>query len=502
MLDAGYQWVKDVVDSGKLTFSTLIGDNGNHYMYRVKFSYGHMVEIRDSLKTIPLRVEQIPPAFGLEDAKLKLDYKAKRERGHVLTEHEKAYVREDVVIVAKAMHIMLDEGMSKLTAGSNALKAYKDSIGGEKAFRKRFPVPDYDAEVRLAYKGGWTYANPRFQGKVLGPGWSFDVNSLYPYVMRTKLLPYGDPVPFYGEPEPDELRPLWVCAVEIDCKLKPNHVPCIQVKEGAYADRFKPTEYVEDTKGPIIRYITNVDYELIRSQYDVISITFMEGWRWKGSTELFADFIDHWTDVKIKASREGNAGMRFIAKRIMNSSYGKLGTNPVCAQMRPVKRGGRVYYERLEKESREPVYIPAAVFITAYARYHTITAAQANFDRFVYSDTDSVYLVGQYPPVGMKVDDYELGAWKNEHRFDRIKVLRAKTYVFEEGGKLYIHCAGLPERAYDLNAATEGREKPPEGYPERVTFDNFNIGASYWGKLYQHHVDGGIVLADGDFTIR
>ena len=49
-------------------------------------------------------------------------------------------------------------------------------------------------------------------------------------------------------------------------------------------------------------------------------------------------------------------------------------------------------------ETREPIYIPMASFITSYARLKTITTSQAiktysieNYgeDKYVYSDTDS-----------------------------------------------------------------------------------------------------------------
>ena len=163
---------------------------------------------------------------------------------------------------------------------------------------------------------------------------------------------------------------------------------------------------------------------------------------------------------------------------------------------------GRIRYVRLAEEEREPVYVPVAAFITAYARSYTIRAAQANYPRFMYADTDSIYLQGYEPPVGIEVDDVKLGAWKQEHKFQHFKALRAKTYVFEEVGELVIHCAGLPDRCHDWNPE-EGEELPSADdiYTE-VTFDNFEIGAEYWGKLYNHHTAGGSYFTTGAFKIR
>lgn len=158
----GWEWVEDTDESPVKTFDTLISDKGMHYCIHLNVSSKATVEVRDSLKVIPMPVASIPAAFGLPDSKLELDYHGKREPGHVLTPDEVAYIREDVVIVAKALRQMLGSGMDRLTAGSNAMKAYKESLGGSKRFRKIYPVPDYDAEVRAAYKGGFTFVNPRF----------------------------------------------------------------------------------------------------------------------------------------------------------------------------------------------------------------------------------------------------------------------------------------------------------------------------------------------------
>lgn len=505
ILDEGWEWVEDVRDTGPRTFSTLISDTGNHYCCKLRFSKGHVVEVRDSLKVIPLPVAKIPKAFGFdaEDAKLDIDYRAERPLGYEPTEHEWEYIREDVVIVARALAVMHGQGMRKMTAGSNALDAYKRSIGGGKRFRKVFPTPTNDEEIRLSYKGGFTAVSPRFAGVDVGRFTSYDVNSLYPSRMRYDLLPYGDARRFEGEYVRDPSYPLYVQAVTIDCTVKPDHIPCIQVKESGYADRFSPTEYVEDTGGPITRYVTNVDLALIFEQYDVHYIEYHHGWKYKGSRDLFASFIDDAMDEKVRAAQEGNEGMRYIAKLKMNSSYGKFGTNPVVCSCKPVKRDGRLWYERLEPEEREPVYIAAASFITAYARAYTIRAAQANYGRWVYADTDSIYLTGWEPPDGIEVDDYKLGAWKMEHRGERFKALRPKTYVFEEGGRLTVHCAGLPARCHRWEPRDEAEAAAvPAGVLTEVTFENFEIGARYWGKLYNVHADGGIVLEDRAFTIK
>ena len=181
LLDNGWTWVDSIEESVPRTFSTLISDKGMHYCIDIRFTWRHTVRILDSLKVIPMPVAKIPKAFGLPDSKLELDYEGPRECGHVLTEHEIEYITEDVIITAKAMRILLDEGETRMTAGSNALAAYKRTVGGNKGFRRIFPVPDYDEEVRRAYKGGFTYVNPRFPRDRCGMRNKFRCEQLVPF---------------------------------------------------------------------------------------------------------------------------------------------------------------------------------------------------------------------------------------------------------------------------------------------------------------------------------
>lgn len=372
--------------------------------------------------------------------------------------------------------------------------------------RVDFPPPDYDAYVRRAYKGGFTWVNPRYRGRVLGEGIVLDVNSLYPSIMagvRGELLPYGDPRWFVGEPPASERYPLWVAHVTLDCTLKPDHVPCIQVKEGAYADRFDPTEYIEDTNGRIERWVTSVDMALIRDQYDINYIEFHDGCLFRGSDRVARPFVENNMRVKAEARREGNEGRAFVAKRRMNSSYGKMGTNPVVRGKRPyLREDGSCGYADLEPEEREPIYIPYAVFVTAWGRDHTIRAAQHDFARFVYADTDSLHFVGTEVPAELDVDDVRLGAWALETHFTKAKFLRAKTYLEQVGdgpeAEVHVHCAGLPARCFDYDSDHD----VPEGFQGHVDFENFEIGTRYWGKLAQRHVPGGVVLEDSFFTVR
>ena len=463
-------------------FSTLISDKGQFYSIRIQFDNGSKVTIYDSLKILPFSVEQISKAFGLPMKKLEIDYKAAREVGHILTEQEIAYIKNDVVIVAEALSILFKQGLNKMTQGSNAMSDYKKVIGN-KEFTRHFPPPDYDADIRQAYRGGFTYLQPKYEDKDIDNGIVLDVNSLYPYVMHERLLPYGEGIFFEGEYKQDELYPLYVQMFRCNFELKENHIPTIQIKHSL---SFCPTEYLTSSNGEDVTLtLTSVDMELFKEHYNLYNVEYFSGWKFKGSTELFKPYIDKWYKIKQESTLNGNKPMRTLAKLMQNALYGKFALNPRVQSKIPYYEDNRVKYRYGEVEYRNPVYIPVGCFVTAWARDKTIRAAQNCYNRFVYADTDSLHLIGTDYPEELEIDPIKLGAWKHESTFTRARFIRQKSYIEEIDGVLNVTCAGLPSAGHKY-----------------VTWENFHAGAVYSGKLMPTHVPGGIVLKDVDFTIK
>lgn len=483
----GFAHVTDRNEITDNTFTTLITDKGVFYEIDVVFkklkTKLHHIVFRDSLKVLPMSVEQIAKGFALPMQKLTIDYSAPRPVGHKLTIEEQNYIRNDVTIVAEALKILHSQGLTKMTTASNALSDYK-SIIGKANFERWFPTPDYDSDVRQSYKGGFTYANPLYAEKEIGTGIVLDVNSLYPSVMYYKPLPYGEPKYFEGEYKPDRLYKLYVQILTCNFELKPGHIPTIQLK---HSFSFLPTEYITSSKGiDITLCLTSVDLELFFEHYNVFNVVYHCGWCFKSSTILFKDYIDKWYGVKEQATIDGNLPLRAIAKLMLNSLYGKFAVNPHVTNKIPfLKPDGSIGYALGDPDTRKPLYIPIGSFITAWARDTTIRAAQKIYPRFLYADTDSLHLIGTDTPENLDISPTRLGAWKLESTFTRAKFLRAKTYIEEINGNLKVTCAGLPESLHD-----------------QVTFDNFVKAANYHGKLKPNHVPGGIVLSETDFTIR
>lgn len=485
-------------DKGKVekSFNVVISDTGMWYEIQITHKIFNKRYIRttiyDSLKKIPLKVSQIAKAFKLEEAKGCIDYDMYRPVGYILTEEEKEYIKNDCVIVAKALFEQFSKGLDKMTIGSDALTNFKFEIGGKKAFKYLYPsLPlEVDNDFRKAYKGGFTMVNPIYQNKIVS-GISFDVNSLYPSVMYGNMgsLPYGLPKLYNGKYKYNERYPLYIQKLSCSFKLKPNMIPTIQLKGNL---SFIPTEYITDSKGIVDLTLTCVDLELLFKHYNVENVDYVGGYMFKATDNIFRGYIDYWADVKAKST----GGARQLAKLMLNSLYGKFATNPKKQNKIPKFKYGEITLELQDPTYDEPVYTALGAFITARARAYTITNSQALYEHWVYSDTDSMYLTGITEDEAKKYIDIhptKLGAWKLEHHFSKGKWLRPKTYIINSTeDNLSIACAGMPDNV-KADILALGEEQ---------AFKVFTYGASFSGKLVPKRVKGGVVLCKTDFTIK
>ncbi len=496
----GYEFIEDKKDKRSKTFTTLISDMGMFYTIEVYFSVkGKKVKkatFIDSLKIIPFSVSVIAKSFGLPISKLELDYNKPRELGHVLDDEEIDYIKNDVKIVAMALKVLFDEGLTNITSASNALKDYKKFYKQEK-FEKLFPCLPYeiDKDIRQAYKGGFTYLNDIYKEKDVGEGEVLDVNSLYPSVMRYELLPIGFPLPYEGKYEEDPDYPLYVQMITCSFEVKKNMIPTIQIK-GSY---FIENEYLKSSNGDIVCLVlSNIDLELFLEHYDVYDLEYIRGYKFQGSYGLFDKYIDKWTERKIKATKEGNKGQRALSKLMLNSLYGKfaMGKEMQCKYPYYDESDGMIHYKLSDVEMVDGLYLPIGIFITSYARNKTIRTSQAiksysiekyGKDMYCYSDTDSVHTLLPIEELTKfcEIDDVKLGAWKHESHFTKARFIRQKCYLEMIDDEVKITCAGMPQSCYKY-----------------VEWNDFKTGFTCPGKLIFKRVRGGVKLIETEFTIK
>lgn len=465
-------------------FTTLIDHMRNFYTITIG-ARRHNLTFIDSLKIIPSPIESFPKMFNLKTTKGEIDYNLYRPKGYDPTDAEWDYLYRDVHLLAQGMGYIIERGNTKITAAGNAYKDLHIKIGSN--WDRYFPRlnRELDAILRKAYKGGYCIVGPQAAGDV-GGGIVLDKNSMYPSHMAGSLMPYALPVYFTGRYSPDNHYPLYFQRFRCAFHVKHGKLPTLQLK-GTLG--FNPVEYVKCSNGEIIDLcLTSVDLEIFMEHYEPEGpIDWIDGWKFQASTEIFQEFVHGWYEIKERATLEGNAGMRTLAKLMLNASYGKYAKRGETFSMVPyLDENGVVRYKPGDLEELDLEYIPVGCFITAWSRRDIIGWGQKLYSRLLYIDTDSLHLLGEEIPEGMEIDPSKLGAWDKEYSFVRGRYIRAKTYLEElEDGELVVKCAGLPSAA-----------------KSQVTWENFHPGAVYTGKLQHQTVRGGVILKPIEFSIK
>ena len=561
LLENGYQEDRDL--SEEKTFSTIITGEGQWYQIKVRFENDYpktlkgqnrikngqivvnkrYITFEDSCKKVNGSIETLAKQFGLTVSKSTIDYCKYRPVGYKPSENEEYYGCIDVNILAQVMyHIIIEEKADKMTIGSDAMDFYKETTpnyqrknkyghGGDKlkeeCFREIFPCLDnsiwgydehnkaitYDDFSRRSYKGGWTYLKDNKVTQI-GDGLVYDVNSLYPSVMHECPLPYGMPIKFEGcyDDLPQATKNkynLYITKVTFMFEIKEKHLPCIQIKKSF---RFNENEYLTTSDDePVTLYLVSTDLELIKDHYNITNVIYQGGLAFKSSDIYFKDYINHWANIKEQATISGNKGQRQYSKYMQNNLYGKFATNPEHKSKHVRIEDDRLQYETVKEERDESIYTPVACFVTAWARNKTIRSAQANYDRFIYADTDSIHLSGLEQPKEneyFSIHQSKLGKWKCEMVFHKGKYLRQKTYMESP----YLKDGKVLENPYELDETCVKSNKPdikccglPDGEKGKgsVTYDNFNLGQVFKGsRKIPKNVKGGVVLHEHDFEIR
>lgn len=474
LLRNGWKWVPSAKYAGE--FDMLISDTGQWFCGTICYAHGKRIRLYDSLKKIPLPVRSIGAAYNLPISKSVMDY-GWRGITHQPSDAELEYVRLDTECVARALMIHLSEGLDRMTIAADSLAGIERTIPdwydklGIRYFREH---PEIDEYCRAAYFGGISYVNPEISEKTVGAGMVYDVNSLYPYVMRTYPYPVYHPVRIYGASDLDKC--LWIARFAVHAEHIPGALPTLRVN-GRWVDG----EYTG------VVTLTSVDFSLMLENY-VVDYKFLDGWKWRHSDDqLFRAFVDYWGDRKMRDV----GGKRQIDKLMLNSGYGKFGTNPVRSRksVRFNVADNCVEYPDMPEETGAYYNVAIAAFVTAYARRELCLGVNASTG-FCYCDTDSVHLAtidGIPPAFGGRVHPTELGAWKRESEFVQAKYLRQKTYIEERAdGTLEIRACGMTDTAKNM-----------------VTWENFRIGATYpKSKLVPLIRPGGADLVERDFTIH
>ena len=539
------------------TLKCSISSMGQWYTITIK-TEKNIIELRDSLKLLPFTLARIGKSFKLKHQKLEMEYDGFRFPGCEITEEEKAYIANDVLVLREALEFMFSEGHDKLTIGACCLSEFVKGYGKED-YDSIFPdiykipidesygSPNAGEYVKKSYRGGWCYVVKAKRNEIKTNGTTADVNSLYPSMMSSESgnrFPVGRPTFYSMKNASDTMKKWWLDKIMMCANtmqqyyfvrfrtrfyLKHGKLPFIQIKnsfrfcgtdsletsdyydkkEGRYYTQwYKPDETGKPvlTDTAVTLTMTMIDLKLMFEHYDVVNFELLDFCCFNTEIGLFDDYMEKYKNIK----QNSTGAMRELAKLFLNNLYGKMAASTDSSFKVPfVKPDGVIGLRDVSENDKKPGYIPVGSAITSYARNFTIRAAQQNYygidePGFIYADTDSIHC--DLPPEalkGIRVHPTDFCAWKLESCWDTAIFTRQKTYIehitkenLEPIDSPYynVKCAGMPESCKKLFVKGMANNE--------YQLTDFKIGLVLPGKLMPRRIKGGILLTETTFEMR
>lgn len=151
LLRNGWHWTeKKPKDLKYHEFTTSISDMGQWYKMVLKANRGYL-EIRNSLKLMPKSLKAIGKSFGTKHQKLDMEYTGDRHAYCEITDSERQYIENDVLVLKEALEMMFNEGHNKLTIGSCCLAEYKSGFTGLD-YKRIFPGLKRDTHTNTRWE--------------------------------------------------------------------------------------------------------------------------------------------------------------------------------------------------------------------------------------------------------------------------------------------------------------------------------------------------------------
>lgn len=548
-----------IKDMKNKTFRYTISDMGQWYTLTIKVN-NHIIELRDSLKLLPFSVKQIGKSFKTKHQKLDMEYIGYRYAGCNITDEEKQYIANDVLVVKEALEQLFNDGHDKLTIGSCCMEEYKKTTGAydykdlfppldEVALDKNiFGSSNADEYIRHSYRGGWCYLVKGKENKVRHNGTTGDVNSLYPSMMHSQsgnYFPIGKPYFWSGNIIPNEAigeNKYYFLRIKTRFYIKENKLPFIQIKgnhlykgtdslttsdilnkDGTYNRYYKDkNSNIHDSA--VIMTVTMTDYKLMLKHYELVDFEILDGCWFYSMKGIFDNYINHYAEIKMNSK----GAKRTEAKLFLNNLYGKLASSSNSSfKVAYVKDDESIGFYIVPANNKKVGHIATGSAITSYARNFTITAAQKNYygvDKagFIYADTDSIHCDLPADKIkGITVDPVKFCCWKLESSWDTAIFTRQKTYIEHithndlipvDEPYNDIKCAGMPQKCKDLfNKSMQGYEvKESDNYTQselkflatKRDYSDFKVGLCVPGKLLPKRIKGGVLLVDTTYEMR
>ena len=436
----------------------------NHRLYELAVYLGKklLFRLRDSLTLFPSSLNNLAknlcPQLGLKGT---IPHDEVQVSNLIPLRHQLLeYMKQDIYLLGgvmlKAQEIYWTQYsvdiVTKLTLSSLALTIFRTNYYDQNNWPIHIPNRNEDTFIRRGYYGGHADTYKPY-GENL---YYYDVNSLYPYIMKEYPMPGGVPV-WRGNLEGEDLDNLFgfieayvVCPRNITRPFLPYR------DEKTQTLLFPTGEFVGVYYSEELKYARNIGYRIIPLRGYLFS---------NKNSSPFGEFVSSIFERRQEAKITGNEAMSYIYKILMNSLYGRFGINPKCTitEVCDLDRYNNLtmnsdfilgdklsdhyyivsYFSNtglVSDSDWSPPRISAvqlAAAVTACARIHMYPYISRH-DCY-YTDTDSVVL-GSPLPEG-EISSTELGKFKLEYYLKKGIFLAPKSYYLltQEGKKIIKH---------------------------------------------------------------
>jgi DNA polymerase type B, organellar and viral len=324
-------------------------------------------------------------------------------------------------------------------------------------FMKNENIPQLSGKIAKDIRQGYTGGSVDVFIPVSKPGIKikcYDVNSLYPFIMKTKKMPVGIPLYFEGDITKVEAFGFFYCKI-----IAPDNIkhPILQT-------------HVRTNNGTRTISPIGTWYDMIFSEEMKNAINYgykfeiLWGYTFKQEC-VFEGYVNLLYSLRLEYPKSNP--LNYIAKILMNSLYGRFGMDDNFANINIIHKD---YYadfenkffdniidkidlenyilvrynsnENIEDLENHNVSISIAAAVTAYARIHMSQFKNNPKINLYYTDTDSIYTDSDIDES--LISDKILGKLKLEHICDKTIFLTPKVYCLKlDSGEIIYKAKGL-----------------------------------------------------------
>ena len=426
-----------------------------------------------------------------------LDYEKIRHTKTPLTPQEIAYCVNDVRVVMAYIsdRIEQDGEISRIPLTKTGYVRnycrnscfYDQGVQRKKSFKRvRYMeimkglrlTPDEYKQLKRAFQGGFTHANPFYSGKVVLNVTSFDFTSSYPCVMLSEMFPMssGEVVAIKSKEQFNRNLKLYCCLFDVEFEGLQSRLwfdsylslsRCWGVKEAVVNNgRIVSASHLFTT-------VTEQDFIIIKQFYTCKHLKIGTFRRYKKDylpTDFVKAIIKLYGDKTTLKGVEGKEIEYLKSKEMLNSCYGMAVTDIVRPEIiysgdewQPPETPDLEQAIKDYNGSRSRfLFYPWGVWVTAYARRNLFTGICEFGNDYVYSDTDSVKVLNAEKHInyirrynetirsqllrameyhGIDPDAIEpktvkgvkkcLGVWDFDGHYRQFKTLGAKRYLVQ-----------------------------------------------------------------------